>query len=425
MRPVQKTISPGASILAIDDDRFKTARITAAFLLPLREETASANAILPFLLRRSSVDYPSFSQLQRRLNQLYGAKISADVYRIGYYQAMSITAASIDNRFALYGEDVTDKLAELLCSMIFNPVMENGRFPAADTEQEKRCLAELIKSEINEKRLYARRRCEQILCEGEGYAVNRYGSIENVDALNPKSVADAWRNMLKTAQVRIISQCAAGSEKIARQFERGLGSVEGRVPIALDQKPRRDVGEVRDVTERMGVSQAKLVLGFRAVGEARDDIPAFRLMNALLGGTPHSLLFKNVREKLSLCYYCASSYDRLGGVLLIDSGVEQKNAKLAQDEILRQLDAICRGDFTEQEIESAKKSAVNQYKTVGDLQSTLANWYIGQSLDPEISTPEQAAAEILDVTPERVIKAARSVRLGAVYTLAGEGEENE
>ena len=121
MRPVQKTISPGASILAIDDDRFKTARITAAFLLRLREETASANAILPFLLRRSSVDYPSFSQLQRRLNQLYGAKISADVYRIGYYQAMSITAASIDNRFVLQGEDVTDKLAELLCSMIFNP----------------------------------------------------------------------------------------------------------------------------------------------------------------------------------------------------------------------------------------------------------------------------------------------------------------
>ena len=67
------------------------------------------------------------------------------------------------------------------------------------------------------------------------------------------------------------------------------------------------------------------------------------------------------------------------------------------------------------------KSAVNQYKTVGDLQSTLANWYIGQSLTLKISTPEQAA-EILDVTPERVIKAARSVRLGAVYTRQGRGE---
>ena len=57
---------------------------------------------------------------------------------------------------------------------------------------------------------------------------------------------------------------------------------------------------------------------------------AARLMNALLGGTPHSLLFRNVREKLSLCYYCASSYDRLKGLLLIDSGVEEQNAEKAK-----------------------------------------------------------------------------------------------
>lgn len=425
MQPIQQTISSGASILSINDDRFKTARISVAFLLPLSEQTASANAILPFLLRRSSVDYPSFSQLQQRLNQLYGASITADVYRVGYYQAMVITASSIDNRYALDNEDITAQLADLLRSMIFNPVMQNGVFPSADTEQEKRCLVELIQSEINEKRLYARRRCEQILCKGEGYAVNRYGNIEKVNALTPESVTDAWKNMLKTAQIRIISQCGSGSEHIAEQLRKGIDSVSERSPITLKSELRWDSGEVRNLVERMDLSQAKLVMGFRTKMTAGSDIPALRLMNALLGGTPHSLLFKNVREKLSLCYYCSSSYDRLGGVLLVDSGVEEKNANLAQDEINRQLDAICRGSFSDEEFESAKRSTVNQYQTIGDLQSTLANWYIGQSLDSEFSTPEKAASDILSVTPERVIQAARNTKLGAVYMLAGEEDRNE
>jgi len=423
LRPTQQTITNGASILTIDDDRFKTSRITAAFLLPLKEETASANAILPFLLRRSSVDYPSFAKLQHRLNELYGANIAADVYRIGYYQAMVITASSIDNRFALEGEDITAQLAELMRSMIFTPLMENGAFQKSDTEQEKRCLAELIQSEINEKRLYARRRCEQVLCKGEGYAVNRYGSIDGVDALTPEGIAAAWENMLKRAQIRIISQCAGGSGNIAAKFGEGINSVAGRAPVTLDSALNWQPGEVRNVTERMDVNQAKLVMGFRVSKTAKPDIAAFRLMNALLGGTPHSLLFKNVREKLSLCYYCASSYDRLGGVLLVDSGVEEKNAGLAQEEILRQIDAICRGDFTTEEFESAKRSAINQYQTVSDLQSTLANWYIGQSLDSEIATPEEAAKDIAEVSPERVIEAARSIKLGAVYMLAGEGDK--
>ena len=75
------------------------------------------------------------------------------------------------------------------------------------------------------------------------------------------------------------------------------------------------------------------MLGFRAgTAEPDGDVAAARLMNALLGGTPHSLLFRNVREKLSLCYYCASSYDRLKGILLVDSGVDGQNAGRAKEE---------------------------------------------------------------------------------------------
>ena len=39
------------------------------------------------------------------------------------------------------------------------------------------------------------------------------------------------------------------------------------------------------------------------------DRYALKMMAMLLGGTPSSKLFANVREKMSLCYYCAANYN--------------------------------------------------------------------------------------------------------------------
>ncbi len=420
IHPAFQSLADGAGVLTLTDDRFKTARLTAALLLPLNPASASENAILPYLLQRCCAEYPDFTALKRRLNELYGARIAADVTRLGECQALTLTAVSIDDRYALHGEAVAAACAGLLSSMLFDPVLVDGAFPADSVEQEKRCLIERIESEINNKRLYARRRCEELLCEGEPYAADRYGDIESVRALTPSAVAAAWRKALENAQVRLIAQGAAPSGSAADAFSVGLSSLPERRPLEPAVQVIRRADEARERTERMDVGQAKLVLGLRTgIAEPDAAVPAMRLMNALLGGTPHSLLFRNVREKLSLCYYCQSSFDRLKGVMLIDSGVEEANAEKAKAEILRQLDAVRKGAFTDEDLESARLSVVNQFRTIGDLQSTAASWYLGQSLGGPLSTPEDAARAIETVTREQVAEAARGVTLGAVYLLAG------
>ena len=147
---------------------------------------------------------------------------------------------------------------------------------------------------------------------------------------------------------------------------------------------------------------------------------AARLMNALFGGTPHSMLFRSVREKLSLCYYCASSYDYIKGVMLVDSGVQLDKADQAREEILRQLAAVQQGDFTDEDLEAARRSLINQLESVGDLQSTLSNWYLGQAGLEKIITPQAAAEAAAQVTRERVQKAAAGIRLDAIYMLAAQ-----
>ena len=423
--PRRETLAEGVEFYSLYDDRFKTVRLTAALLLPLREETAAAGALLPHLLRGGCTEYPTLAALNRRLSELYGARISADVSRIGEIQALTLTAVSLEDRFAFGGEPVAAECAGLLCSLLFDPAREEDRFPCASMERERRCLIERIQAEINDKRLYARRRCSQLLCQGEGYAVPLNGTVEAAASLTTEEMTAFWRDALHTARLVILCQGSSGHEAVAEAFRQGFAGAD-RAPVVLSPAPPpQEQGAIRRVTERLDVNQSKLVMGLRSPVTASlsspEEVAAMRLMNALLGGTPHSLLFRNVREKMSLCYYCASSYDRHKGAFLIDSGVEEANAPRAEEAIREQLARAAKGDFTPDDLESARLSVKNQFLSLGDLPSTLEGWYLGQAAAGlPLSTPEQAAAEIDAVTAAQAADAARSLTLQTVFLLAGD-----
>lgn len=424
MQIIQKTLTDGVTLLALPDDRFKTTRLVVSLLLPLNADTASEQAILPALLRRSCAAYPDFTALNKQLNRLYGAWISADVMRVGEVQVLSLQGSCLNDRFALNGEAVVAQCAELMRGMLFEPALENGLFRDADVEQERRCLIEDLQAEINEKRRYARRRCEEVLCEGEAYAVNCCGTVEGVQALTKETITAAWKRVLATARVQLIVQ-GGDYEAVAAAFTRGFAAIDRR-PVELHTEIGVPTGILRNETEEMPVNQSKLVMGFRcAVGDPVAAAPAMRLMTALFGGTPYSLLFRHVREELHLCYYCAATYDRHKGVMLVDSGVERDKAPLAQEEVLRQLRRVADGDFSDEDLEAARRSICSNFAAVDDSPSSRVTWYLGQSTAPQVQTPEQAADAVAAVTREQVMAAAQNVSLDCVYLLASNGQGGE
>ena len=175
---------------------------------------------------------------------------------------------------------------------------------------------------------------------------------------------------------------------------------------------------VKEFHDVMDVAQTKLVMGFRTgIAVPGGDVTAMRLMSALFGGTPHSKLFLNVREKLSLCYYCSSSYDRHKGIVMVQSGVEQKNIEKAREEILRQLQAVQEGDFSAEDLDAAKMSVANSFRTMSDYLGGLEAWYLSQAFEKTVLTPEQSAEAVGGVTKEQVVKAAQTVSLDTVYQL--------
>lgn len=419
MIPQNELVSNGVHRVTLVDGRFKTAQLNVALFLPLCADTVEEYALLPRLLTRACAAYPDFTALQRRLSGLYGAAVSGEATRIGETQALIFTAECTADRYALGDESLTDACAQLLCEMLFSPALQDGCFRAADVETERRCLAEEVSAQINEKQWYARRQAERLLCEGEPYALGRYGEVSRISALTPERMTAAWKRALEQAQVQLIFQDDRPLPAVQKRFEEGFAAVGGRDPRPLAAVTHAVSDEVRRKVERMEVNQCKLVMGFRTDCYGTDDrVPAMRLMCAMLGGTATSLLMRNVREKLSLCYYCSAQYDRLKGVLFIQSGVDEQNLEQTEREMLNQLAIIRNGEFTDGELEDARRTFLQAFEAVGDAQASLGAWYVSQGMSETFETPEMTKATIAAVTREQVIDAARLVRQQCVYVLA-------
>lgn len=419
-----RSICEGVEFLGVRDPKFKTARMSVHFLLPMRKEEASANALLPFLLSRASREYPDYTKLGQRLAELYGASLSADVDKVGDLQVLSVASSGIANRYALEGEKISESLADLLCGALFDPLLEDGLFPEDGFELEKRQTIELIETELNDKRIYARQRCEAVMCEGEPYGLGRYGTKEDVAALERPSLTETWKRILAHARVQILVLGNCEIEPLCERFCSHFRSLRRGELLPAETKNVSAASRVREVHEKLDVAQAKLVMGFRTgVFQPQDEVPAMRLAIAMLGGTPSSKLFLNVREKQSLCYYCSASYNSMKGLMLVQSGVEEENLEKARDEILVQLEAMKRGDFTAEEIEAAKMSILNAYRSTSDSLGALSGWYLSQAITGRPQTLEEAAAAIEAVTREEIIRAAGQITLDTVYSLTGKGEE--
>lgn len=414
-------ISDGINFNVIKDDRFKTGRISINMYVPLDRKTAAVNAILPFMLTKSCRKYPDFTSLNKKLNRLYGASISADVGKMGDMQALSMSAAFLDDRYALGKECISEEVTELLCSMLFDPVVVNENFSVENVAQEKRQLIELIQSEYNDKKIFARNRCNELMCKDEKYGINRLGTEADVNNLVSEDVYKAWKKILESARFEIFLLGNFDETKALKVFKEAFSSVERKNIVVFENQIIKAAEKDKAYNETVKASQSKLVMGFRTnIAWQDEDVDAMQLAVALFGSTPHSKLFLNVREKYSLCYYCSAGYNKIKGIMLVQSGVEKDNIEKAQQEILNQLEEVKRGNFTDEDIATTKRSLANSYRTIGDYLSDLESFYTAQAFKEKIFTPDELIDGLNGVTKEQIIEAARKITLDTVYALIGD-----
>ena len=399
---------------------FKTSRLTLNLVTGLDRASASANALLPAVLRRGTVRCPDMESLSAALDTLYGANIDYTVRKKGERQCVGFAAGFIDDGFTPHGERLLEPVAQQLGELLLEPVTRDGCFLGEYVESEKANLIDAIRALKNDKRDWADIRLMQEMCAGEPYSVLRLGDEETAGAITTDALYRHGQELMASSRVELI-YCGGAEE---RRVEDAVLSALARLPRG-SQTPLPPVRRTaapetpRCIIETMDVTQGKLAMGYRCTS---DDYPAMVLANLIFGGTSNSKLFLNVREKHSLCYYASSSYARSKGILTVSSGVEVTDFERAEEEIERQLHAVQQGDWEDWEQEGALQAIRTSLLSLTDSQGALENFYLGQIASGATETPEELAAELQQVTKERIVAAARTVTPDTVYFLRGKEE---
>ena len=417
---IRKEIGKAAFMNSVTEPKFKSDRISLCLVTPLKRETATVNALVPFVLRKGCKSCPDFTKLNRKLAEMYGAILDADVAKHADRQIIEISLQFTDDRYAIDGENMAETAAKLLSDIVFEPNLdENGFFPEIDLELEREFLIDTIESDLNDKRIYAIGRALKLLYENEPFGIKRYGYVEDARAITSESLVKAWKDLIRTARIEIMFAGPGNPEVAEKVFEERISKLE-REPFEEEHFEMVDYSPLKEAEESMDIVQGKLVLAFRmGAPKTEDEKNAARVLSAIYGGTAFSKLFMNVREKMSLCYYADSHFERSSGVLIVDCGIEFENRKAAQEEIIRQLELIAEGEFTDEEFEDTKGSIYNSLGSVGDTLYSIESWFMTGILEENPITPKDDAEAIEKITREDVIAAAKKAKLAAVFFLKG------
>ncbi len=418
----REEIADNISFTSIIDRKFKTNVVKVMFITSLNKEVSPLNTFVSMLLSSTNSKYKTNFEMTDKINSLYDSTLRSETITYGDSQVLTFTIGCIDNRFALYGEDILGQLLDILEDCLFSPNAENGKFNEDEFKLRKKDFIDSIYSEINNKRYYAFTKACRSIFKGEPTEYPQYVSLETVENITSEEVYKAYQKLIKTSHIEIYYVSPNGDVDVKGRFKKAFETVERSTEVTKLMSPSIIKPEVLYVDESCDMLQAQVIMAYKTSYENTDVVSIF---NRLLGGTAFSKLFTNVREKQSLCYYCSSNYMQSKSTVYVTSGVENSNCGKLVSAVNEQVEAIKNGDFTDEELYNTKLYVINGMKAFNDFPGSLASWYFTRYCFGNIISPEQSIQNIMNVTREQIIEVAQSVVLDTVYTLKAEQSTEE
>ena len=436
MIPRKYNLGPRMTLSVCATEKFKAGMLSISAVLPIERERVWLTPLLLSVLRRGTEKYPTLAALNRRLDYLYGTELGIrNIYR-GDCQIIGFSIELLGSSCLPMGEELLVNVLDVVRQILFHPMLdEQGLLSARYVESEKQHQCDSIRALKNNPRAYATERCRSILYRNDPCGADPLGAEEEIMAVTPELLTEHWRALIERISLDCFYVGADDAEMLRSALHTTFGSLLGSPAT-----PRCDTAphllpperEPQRVDESLPVGQSHLLMGLSTgVGVTDADYHVCAVWNEMLGVSPVSRLFVHLRERMSLCYFCTSHYNAYKGAVMLHCGIDRADRERAESEILAQLRALETGDFTDAELDAAKKSLVNAYRQLEDSPAALENFYYGRSL-VGLSIPVRAFGEAFaSVTREQIIAFARGVRVNAIYFLCGtldrerEGDEED
>ena len=192
----------------------------------------------------------------------------------------------------------------------------------------KQELIDNIKSEINDRRSYAVFRANQSVYKDEPASVSVNGSLEEAESISQIELFETYNRMLSNSYIDISVGGGKPCPEVNEMIEKAFRLIERPNEININYLcPSPIKQKAAEISEKKNdVNQCKMIMAFKT----EKILKTLLCSEAYVCFCFEERLFKafaNVREKLSLCYYCSSTIAECKKVMYIDSGIESAMQK--------------------------------------------------------------------------------------------------
>lgn len=417
-------IKSGIKAHLIQNDIFKTNIACVLLTTPLNRETVTQNALLPFLLRSGTKNLKTQLEINKKLEEMYGASFDCGIDKMGDNQVLKFYIESINDNFVGEKDEMLKQTINFILEIVFNTLIENGQFNEDILNIEKQNLKQVIESKIDDKDIYAFENCINSMYGDKGFGLYKYGFTEDISKITAKSLADSYIELINNCKIDIfisgdlknidIKGILENNANIKNLVARELKYILNNESTESKQK----VDNIQEKREILDVSQGKLVIGLDVLSKQKNLGVVALVYNAILGDGVNSMLFQNVREKASLAYSTKSKYVKQKANIFIRCGIEVDNYQKALDIIKEQLDNIKNGNFTDEDINNAKCYLISGIKAIEEEQDSEIVFYIGNEISNINMTLKQYIEVIQNITKEEIIEFANLLEYNTIYFLS-------
>lgn len=417
-----ETINMGSyNLHLIKTKKFKTITIDVDFYQEIKKEEITKRNLLKMLLIDSSKNYKTERELIIESEELYDIKVSSSISRIGNFSNLSFQTKFLNEKFT--EEGMNKESIIFFLDLIFNPYIKDNSFVNIEIQKNK-LRQEILSIKDNKVKYSIFKLMEKM--KGKPYSYNSFGSIEDLDEITGKTLYEYYQKVLKEDQIDIFVLGDFDSLEIKEIFKEYFKITtfkkENKNILVPELNPRKRLVRYREYDN---VNQAQLI-ALCNLNNLNDYERKYviKLYNELLGGSSNSILFKTVREKNSYCYYINSSVKAYDNILIIYSGVEDKNIDKCIKLIKKSLKDIRDGKIKDEDIESSKNTIISSIKSVSDNPIGIINTYFSKVL-VGTDNEEERIEKFSKITKEDIIKVSKKVSLHTILTLEKKEEENE
>lgn len=405
------------NIKYLNTSQFKTISLVLKFKAPLDESTMTLRSVLSKMIQKTSQKYPTEIEMMNHLSELYGANLYSSVLKQNNAHVATLGIDIINDKY-LADTNLLEEAFKLLHEVLYFPNVQNEAFNTRLVHQEKRLLRNkflAIKENIGQYGFY---QLLKTMFQDDPNRLPSFGDEYQLDQIDGTVLYQAFQKMKQEDEIYFYAIGEVDSQKIEGLYNKYI--LLESTPVILSDSNLERNEEMNYVEEAIDTTQARLNIGMKFdVQHPERSYFSFIVLNHLFGGDASSMLFMNVREKLSLAYQIHSQIDARNGLLYVLAGVNQQNKAQAIETIQHQFEMIKSGEIDDKIVDLSKRLIINSRLESLDCPKGFVETSFSNTFGTEISQ-EQWIEGIQAVTKDDIVNLAKTGYFHTIYCLVSE-----